>query len=64
MLDGPAECGRKADACRTLAKLSDTEERKALWIERAEYWEELALKAVERLLKSVKPSREATSKPP
>lgn len=63
MLDDPAEWRRKADACRTLAKLSDTAERKALWLGRAEYWEELALNAVERLLESVKSGLERTSKP-
>ncbi|MFZ2067822.1 MAG: hypothetical protein WAV27_17745 [Xanthobacteraceae bacterium] len=46
-----------------MAKLSDTAERKALWLGRAEYWEELALNAVERLLESVKSGPERTSKP-
>jgi hypothetical protein len=54
MLDDHAEWCRKADSCRTLAKLSDTAERKALWLARADHWQELALKRVERLLQSVK----------
>jgi hypothetical protein len=34
------------DACRAL-------ERKAVWLSRAQYWEELSLKTVEHLLASV-----------
>ena len=36
---------RKAEACRLLADMDQSAERKALWLKRAEYWEELATKA-------------------
>jgi hypothetical protein len=35
-----------------LAERSDTEQRKALWLGRVKYWEELSLKTAERLLAS------------
>ena len=65
MRDDPAESGPtiepspsalrfRALACRALAETSDSPERKAIWLTRAEYWEELALKTAERLLESVK----------
>jgi hypothetical protein len=38
----------KAEACRRLADLADDEQRKALWIERADHWEQLAVKAAKR----------------
>ena len=44
----------RADACRAVAETSDSAERKALWLERARQWEELALKAAERPLESIK----------
>lgn len=64
MFDDPAESAPaaessptalrfRADACRALAE-TDTAERKPLWLKRAAYWDELALKAAERLLDSVK----------
>jgi hypothetical protein len=43
--DEVAEHRLKAEACRRLADLSEEDARKALWIERAGRWEELALKA-------------------
>jgi hypothetical protein len=36
---------RKAEACRQLADMDQSAERKALWLKRAEYWEQLATKA-------------------
>jgi hypothetical protein len=36
---------RKAEACRLLAEMKQSAERKALWLKRAEYWEQLATKA-------------------
>jgi hypothetical protein len=36
---------RKAEACRQLADLDQSSERKALWLKRADHWEELAIKA-------------------
>ena len=44
----------RADACRSLAETSDGAERKAIWLQRAQYWEDLSLKAAERLLEAVK----------
>jgi hypothetical protein len=46
MANDPAEMRQKADACRMLANIAENPERKALWLNRADYWEELAVKAV------------------
>jgi hypothetical protein len=43
--DDPAELRLKAEACRRLAGMFEEPERKALWIERAGQWEQLAIKA-------------------
>jgi hypothetical protein len=53
----PTELRQRADVCRILASISDTAERKALWLARADHWEQLALKRVEHLLESVKSKR-------
>lgn len=45
MPDDPAELRRKAEACRELADISDTPERKAHWIGQAQHYEALAIKA-------------------
>jgi len=55
----PTELRFRADACRALAETSDNPERKALWLVRARQWEELALKAAERLLESVRSAHKA-----
>src|SRR6185437_2788787 len=44
----------KANACRVVAETSDSPERKAIWLKRAQQWEELALKTAERQLESIK----------
>jgi hypothetical protein len=38
----------KAEACRRLADRAENEYRKALWIERALYWDQLAAEAMRR----------------
>lgn len=49
MLDEPAQLRLKAEACRRLADIShDHTERKALWLKRADDWEQLARKAEKR----------------
>ena len=45
MLRDPAELRRKADSCRELAEWSDSDERKAHWIQQAAQWEALAARA-------------------
>jgi hypothetical protein len=45
MSDDPAELRRKAEACRRLADMSEAAERKALWLQRADEWEQRARKA-------------------
>jgi hypothetical protein len=55
----PTELRFRADACRALAETSDNPERKALWLARARQWEELALKAAERLLEAVRSAHKA-----
>lgn len=58
----PTELRFQADACRALAEATDSPERKALWLRRAQYWEEHALKTAERLLESVKSGRDAATR--
>jgi hypothetical protein len=36
---------QKAEACHRLAEVTQEPERKALWVERAAYWQQLAIKA-------------------
>ena len=43
--DNSAELRLKAEACRKLAGMFEEPERKALWIERASDWEQLAIDA-------------------
>jgi hypothetical protein len=45
MLDTQADHRMKAEACRRLADLADDPQRKALWLERAEYREQRAAEA-------------------
>lgn len=46
--DEPAQLHRKAEACRLLAEMYEEDPaRQALWIERADHWEKLAIKADE-----------------
>jgi hypothetical protein len=45
MVDDPAQFRLKAKACRRLADIAEDEQRRALWIERADHWEQLAAKA-------------------
>ena len=44
----------KANACRALAETSDSPERKAIWLQRAQHWEDVSLATAERLLESIK----------
>jgi hypothetical protein len=46
--DNSAELRLKAEACRKLAGMFEEPERKALWIERASHWEQLAKEAEKR----------------
>jgi hypothetical protein len=65
MVDEVAEHRLKAEACRRLADLSEEDARKALWIERADYWEELAVKAAKaQRQKPPKPQDCALRSPP
>lgn len=45
MPDDLAQLRLKAEACRRLADLAEDAERKALWLKRADDWEQLATKA-------------------
>jgi hypothetical protein len=45
MEDSVADLRRKAGACRQLAAMEDSAERKALWLNRAEEWERCAIEA-------------------
>jgi hypothetical protein len=50
MFDEPTQLRFKAEACRRLADMSnDDTERKALWLHRADDWEQLASKAEKEL---------------
>jgi hypothetical protein len=48
----PPRAPLSATLTMMLAERSDTEQRKALWLGRVKYWEELSLKTAERLLAS------------
>mgnify|MGYP001171557904 CR=1 FL=1 len=39
----------KAEACRRLANTAENEYRKALWIERGQYWDQLAAENANQL---------------
>jgi hypothetical protein len=45
MLDDPTQLHVKAEVCRLLADTAEDAQRKALWIERAHHWEQLAATA-------------------
>jgi hypothetical protein len=53
MVEDPIALRQKAEACRQLADLDQSSERKALWFKRADHWEELAIKAEKRPPKSM-----------
>jgi hypothetical protein len=40
-----AECRSRADVCQCLVGLTPEPERRALWVKRTTYWEQLALEA-------------------
>ncbi len=46
--DESAQLHLRAEACRRLAETSENAERKELWLDRANHWEKLALKAEKR----------------
>jgi hypothetical protein len=52
MVEDSIALRRKAEACRQLADLDQTGERKALWLKRADDWERLAIKAEKQAPKS------------
>ena len=58
----PADLHGRAEACRSLATTSNTADRKALWLDRAAYWEELAFEASARLVEALR--RGASNKAP
>jgi hypothetical protein len=45
MSENPIALRRKAEACRQLADVDQSAERKALWLKRADQWEQLAIEA-------------------
>ena len=45
MPEDPILLRQKAEACRLLAEMEQSAERKALWLKRADHWELLATKA-------------------
>jgi hypothetical protein len=47
-LDAPDQLRLKAEACRRLADITEDAQRKALWIERGDYWEQVAAKAAKQ----------------
>lgn len=48
MFDEASQLRMKAEASRRLADLSDDAERKMLWLERADHWAQLAIKAAKQ----------------
>jgi len=53
----PADLHGRAAACRSLATTSNKADRKALWLDRATYWEELAFEASARLVEAARTQR-------
>jgi len=45
MSENPIALRRKTEACRQLADVDQSAERKALWLKRADQWEQLAIEA-------------------
>lgn len=48
MSEDAAQLHLRAEACRRLADTSENAERKELWLDRANHWKKLALKAEKR----------------
>jgi hypothetical protein len=48
MSEDAAQLQLRAEACRRLADTSENVERRELWLERANHWEQLALSAEKR----------------
>jgi len=63
MLEDSIALRRKAEACRQLADMDQSAERKALWLKRADDWEQLAIKA-EKRPKNQRKSRPSQLAPP
>jgi hypothetical protein len=53
----PADLHGRVAACRSLATTSNNADRKALWLDRAAYWEELAFEASARLVDAARTQR-------
>jgi hypothetical protein len=47
--DDPVQLRMKAEACRGLAVMFEDADRKALWNERADHWDKLAVEAAKQL---------------
>jgi hypothetical protein len=45
MSEDPLALRRKAEACRRLADMDQSADRKTLWLKRADQWERLAIEA-------------------
>jgi hypothetical protein len=50
MGEEPGHLRMRAEACRRLADIADDEANKALWLKRADHWEEMAAKAEKEIL--------------
>jgi hypothetical protein len=50
-----AECRSRADVCQCLVGLTPEPERRALWVKRTTYWEQLALEADKHSAAAVTP---------
>jgi hypothetical protein len=52
MSENPIALRRKAEACRLLAEMEQSAERKTLWLKRADQWEQLAIETEKHPQKS------------
>jgi hypothetical protein len=52
MSEDPIALRQKAEACRLLADLDQSADRKTLWLKRADQWEQLAIEAEKHRPKS------------
>lgn len=57
MSGDPSQLRLKAEACRRLADLTEDAEREAVWLGRANDWEQLATKAEKKLRFKSRPKR-------
>jgi hypothetical protein len=57
VFDEAAQLRLKTEACRRLAELFDDSAREAVWLQRADHWEQLAIKAAKAQARRALPDK-------